>query len=142
MATLVNPANLEKIEFNVTAPAEPGSFRVTIVTGTFDGEVRVISEGGFSSNSGSFKALLEPVLTATQFRKATAMVALAGRSCTPPTVGNAILQWTVDDAQATRDDESGAIQLTVDATVVAQQPFAISAVTKFMFQVTTLAKIA
>jgi hypothetical protein len=77
-----------------------------------------------------------------QFRKATAIAALAGRSCTPPPVANALLQWTVDDAQATWDDESGKIQLPVDATVAAQPANAISSVTKFMFQVTTLAKVS
>lgn len=69
------------------------------------------------------------------------MAALAGRSCTPGGA-NTVLQWTIDDAKATWDDESGKIQLTVNATVAAQPVNAISTVTKFMFQVTTLAKIA
>jgi len=140
MAILVNPANLQKLEFNVTS-AEPGPFRLTIVTGTFDGAVQVNSGGGWSTNSGSFKALLDPLLAAGQFRKATAIAALAGRSCTPGGP-NTILQWSVDDAQATWDDESGKVQLIVDATVSAQPANAISTVTRFMFQVTTLAKIA
>lgn len=140
MATLVNPANLQRLN-SPTTTAEPGSFRVTIVTGTFDGAIQVNSGGGWSTNSGSFKALLDPVLTPGQFRKATAMAALAGRSCTPGGA-NTVLQWTIDDAKATWDDESGKIQLTVNATVAAQPVNAISTVTKFMFQVTTLAKIA
>jgi hypothetical protein len=141
MTVFANPENLQKLEYNVTT-TEPGTFRVTIVTGfVAAGAVTSVTAAGALSNAPvSFKVLLDPTLQPGQFRKATAMVALAGRDSGINALG-ATVRYTIDDAQATWDDESGKTLLLVDATVGVQSP-ASSAISRFAFQVTTLAKIA
>jgi hypothetical protein len=83
-------------------------------------------------------ALVDPTLTAGQFRKATATAALAA------TVGNMSavpfsFQFSIDNVEASLDDESGRVEIRVGATVaVANGNASIGRIT---FEVTTLAKL-
>ena len=76
MATLVIPSNLQKIEYNATTAEGP--CRVTIVNGTMELDLQAVSPGGAAATeSGSFKALLDPSLTPGQFRRAIGTASLA-----------------------------------------------------------------
>jgi hypothetical protein len=83
-------------------------------------------------------ALVDPTLTAGQFRRATATAALATTSANTNAAPSS-LQFSVDDVQASLDDESGRIELRVDATAGVSNGSAI--IRGITFQVTTLAKI-
>src|SRR6476646_10750661 len=72
MVTLVEPTNVQKIEFNVTTTEGPG--RVTIVTGTMPISLAAFGKPGKTAQRGSFKAVLDPSLTPGQFRRATSTV--------------------------------------------------------------------
>ena len=72
MVTLVEPTNVQKIEFNVTTTEGPG--RVTIVTGTMPISLAAFGKPGKTTQRGSFKAVLDPSLTPGQFRRATSTV--------------------------------------------------------------------
>ena len=72
MVTLVEPTNVHKIEFNVTTREGPS--RVTIVTGTMPISLAAFGKPGKTTQSGTFKAVLDPALTPGQFRGATSTV--------------------------------------------------------------------
>ena len=61
MVTLVEPTNVQKIEFNVTTTEGPSC--VTIVTGTLPISLAAFGKPGTTSQRGSFKAVLDPALT-------------------------------------------------------------------------------
>lgn len=144
MVTLVEPTNVHKIEFNVTTPEGPG--RVTIVTGTMPISLAAFGKPGKTSQSSTFKALLDPVLTPGQLRSATSTVSfgaiMSSASLSSASGGVKITeQWALDNAQATFDDKAGQVQLVVDVTVRATGPGTSAQTTSLMFQVTTLAKV-
>jgi hypothetical protein len=136
MAVLTTPTNIQKIEFDVTTAEGPS--RVTIVTGTMPVPL-FVSNG---SESASFKALLDPTLTAGQFRKATATASFNSIGI-GPSVGGPLLRmnWEINDAQATLDDEAGRVQLVVDLTITAEGQNPANRISTVNFQVTTLARV-
>jgi hypothetical protein len=72
MVTLVEPTNVQKIEFDVTTKEGPRC--VTIVTGTMPISLAAFGKPGTTTQPGSFKAVLDPALTPGQFRGATSTV--------------------------------------------------------------------
>ena len=136
MAVVVVPTNVQKTEFNVTTAEGPS--RVTIVTGKLP--IAIVSGGHDITVSNSFKALVDPILTPGQFRKATAIVSLGSILFASPNTAPSTnaAQWRIDDAQATLDDEAGQVQLVVDVAAVGDGETQINAL---WFQVTTLAKV-
>jgi hypothetical protein len=138
MATLVNPTKVQKLEYNVTT-AE-GAARITVVSGFLQAAVQAYSSGGTSNQSMSFKALLDPTLAPGKFRKATAIAALATTGHNSQVVPNSA-QWSMDDAQATLDDESGQVQLIVDVSVSVTGTNSSVLISSISFQVTTLSLV-
>jgi hypothetical protein len=134
---LVPVENLEKIEFNVTT-AE-GASRVTIVTGTMRVNFGAASDGEPIIHDATVKALLDPTLTPGQFRKATSMVSVSTLSQFIETASTRT-QWSIDDSQATFDDETGRVQLLVDLHSEVSGNNNVQ-IFRIKFQVTTLAKV-
>jgi hypothetical protein len=136
MAT-VTPTNLQKMEFDVTTAEGPG--RVTVVTGEINAALGAYAnDATFISETLNLTALVDPTLSPGQFRKATATAALAS------TTGYVIAipsqsKFTVDEVQASLDDESGRIELRIDATAGVSN--GQTSIQKITFQVTTLAKL-
>ncbi len=140
MAMQVTPTNLQKVEFDVTTTEGPG--RVTIVTGMFDVGMSAAGSSSQAVNqSGSFKAVLDPTLTAGKFRKATAIASFGNIGSWELTPPQSQTEWIIDDAQATYDDEAGRVQLIVDATVSAFGDKTYTTLQRIIFQVTTLAMV-
>ena len=142
MVTLVEPTNVQKIEFNVTTTEGPSC--VTIVTGTMPISLAAFGKPGTTTQRGSFKAVLDPALTPGQFRRATSTVSfgaiMSSASLTASGGAKFTEQWVLDNAQATFDHKAGRVQLVVDVTVRATGPGTSTQTTSLMFQVTTLAK--
>src|SRR5262245_43373960 len=115
MATLITPTDVQKLQYNVTTAEGPGT--VTVVTGRMQLSFETMCQPGPSSSSNrsvSFKALVDPALAPGHFRKATAIAAIAGTQLI--SFGGSIgAQCLIDDVQATLDDESGQVQIIVDA---------------------------
>jgi hypothetical protein len=86
----------------------------------------------------SISALVDPSLTPGQFRKATATAALAQTNANMNAFPGAF-QFAVDDVHATLDDESGRIEIRVDA--IAGIANGNASIQKITFQVMTLAKL-
>jgi hypothetical protein len=140
MPILVTPTNLQKVEFDVTTAEGPS--RVTIVTGMMQANLQATGTGAsLISENQSFKALLDPTLPAGAFRKATSTVSLASLSHGSTGSATQASQWTISDAQATFDDETGKTQLVVDVIVKASGQATSSSTQHIMFQVTTLAMV-
>jgi hypothetical protein len=137
MATAVTPTNIQKMEFDVTTAEGPS--RVTVVTGIIPGGPGAFSNSNsFSSQSLSMTALVDPTLTPGQFRKATATAALATTAANTSAAPSSF-QFSVDGVEASLDDETGRIELRVDATAGVSNGNA--SIQRITFQVTTLAKI-
>jgi len=136
MATLVTPTNLQKIEYDVTSGAGPS--RVTVVTGIMPVFFGV--NGNQGTASGSFRALVDPQLNQGQFIKSTATANLNNLT-TSTNVTPTSSQWRIDEVEATFDDESGKIQIRIDATIGSGGANSSSNLQGFGFQVTTLAKV-
>jgi hypothetical protein len=141
MALTMMPTNIQKMEFDVTTAEGP--CRVTLVTGSISVILQAASNtGAIDNRAESLRALVDPKLTPGQFRKATATAAIAvmGEN---RTIGggapNAVARWTINEVEASLDDESGQIEIRIDVVVTAQNTAA--SLEKLNFQVTTLAKI-
>ncbi len=140
MATLVTATNVEKLEYDVTT-AE-GAARVTVVTGSLPAVLQADShDPNGTIQHGSFRALVDPVLGPGQFRKATAMVAVASLThvaldSTQPTAA----AWAVEEVAATLDDESGRIEIRIDLSVTARGAQTSASIALLGFQVTTLSR--
>jgi hypothetical protein len=137
MATVVTPTNIQKMEFDVTMAEGPG--RVTVVTGIIPGGPAAFSNSNnFSTQSLSMTALVDPALTPGQFRKATATAALATTFANANAAPSSV-QFSIEGVEASLDDESGRIELRVDATAGVSNGNA--SIQRITFQVTTLAKV-
>jgi hypothetical protein len=133
----VTPTNLEKIEFDVTTAEGPS--RVTIVSGILPAYGGAFSgSGNFETQNFSLSALVDPTLTPGQFRKASAIVGLAGTNANVSALPSAN-QISIDNVEATLDGQSGRIEIRVDGHLgVSNGNMSVSSLT---FQVTTLAKL-
>jgi hypothetical protein len=134
----VTPTNPQKIEFDTTTAEGPS--RVTIVSGTlpvpgggaFSGSIN------FESQSFNVSALVDPMLTPGHFRKATAIAALAVTNTNVIALPSSA-RCSIDNVEASLDDESGRIEIRVDGQVgVTNGNMTLQGLT---FQVTTLAKL-
>jgi hypothetical protein len=132
MVTQVVPQKVQKMEFDVTTSEGPG------VTGTIPTYTGAASSGPQTVNKESFKVLLDPTLTPGKFRKATATASL---SYTWAYGAPSEVHWSIEDAQATLDDETGQVQLVIDIMVVASGTNSNVGTNAAMFQVTTLAMV-
>jgi hypothetical protein len=130
MVTLVEPTNVQKIEFNVTTTEGPS--RVTIVTGTMPISLAAFGKPGKTTQRGSFKAVLDPSLTPGQFRRATSTVSFGA------IMSSASLSSASGGVRFT-EQWVRRVQLVVDVTVRATGPGTSTQTTSLMFQVTTLA---
>jgi hypothetical protein len=142
MAQNVIATNLQKLEYDVTTAEGPS--HVTIVSGL----MRVALDGNPSADQqGSFETLLDPTLAPGKFRKATAVASISSWSFQTPLLGQNPPQnapqeqygFSIDQIEATLNEESGQIQLRVDATVKAVTAANTRAfLNGIAFQVTTL----
>jgi hypothetical protein len=138
----VTPTEVQKMEFDVTTAEGPS--RVTVVTGMIPVELRATSNSNdLISQSVSLTALVDPTLAPGQFRKATATAALAATQWVIAGVSLATapnnIQFSIDDVEATFDDESGRTEVRIDVTAAAAS--GVAGVSRVAFQVTTLAKL-
>jgi hypothetical protein len=144
MTQTIPAENVQKLEFDVTTAEGPS--RVTVITGSLPINVMV------GSTPQSVKTLIDPTLQPGQFRKATAVVSFMNLTCSIPGSGpmdpnnpgggfpGASPGWSIDDVEATLDDESSRVVLRMDiGGVSGGQTY--SMIGRIGFQVTTLARV-
>jgi hypothetical protein len=132
--------NPQQIEAIVTGPEDAN--RLFVIDGQFDGGVFAGSQGaGFVQQKETFSVLIGPVLTRKQFCGAIATASLAKTSfsinATPANFG-----WQILSVDADWDDESGQVELRIEAAANCSGQNNGSQINGFTFHVTILAAIA
>jgi hypothetical protein len=143
MTQMIPAENIQKLEFDVTTADGPS--HVTVITGSLPINMPVVS------TPQNVKTLVDPTLQPGKFRKAAAVVSFANLQSSIPGSGpvdpnnpgsggfpGAYVSWSIDDVEATFDDESSRIVLRMDigGNSTGQS---YSMVGRIGFQVTTLA---
>jgi hypothetical protein len=131
--------NPQQIEAVVAGPEDAD--RLFVIDGQFDGGVFAGSQGpGFVQQKETFSVLVGPVLTRKQFFRAIATASLAKTSfsinATPANFG-----WQILNVDADWDDESGQVELRIEAAVNCSGQNNNSSINGFVFHVTILAAV-
>ena len=131
--------NLQQIEAVVAGPDDAN--RLFVIDGQFDMQLYTSSQGPGVSQKEIFSVLLGPVLTHKQFVSATATASLAKTNfdinATPATVS-----WQISNVDADWDDESGQVDLRIEAVAICSGQNNVSIISGFGFHVTILAAVA
>ncbi len=130
----------DKQSFEVTIQGPDGANRMIICTGRLRAYLNAASSTATGlSQRETFTALVDPQLEAGQFRRALVVASLADIRYfdNDPTTSDSV-QWSIEQAQADFDDESGKVELRVSVGIniwgiVSAEIHGIS------FQVTTIA---
>jgi hypothetical protein len=135
--------NLQQIEAVVAGP--DGANRLFIINGQFDAVVSVGSQGGSVIQKEIFTALVGPVFTKRQFvgAIATASLTKSGFSSTAgaPAGTPSSAAWEILEIDADWDDESGQVELRIEAQVNCLGVGQLSSIGGFAFHVTILAAV-
>jgi hypothetical protein len=133
---LKNPQQL-----NATVTGPDGANTLFVFDGQFQATVQSYNTPNVAVRE-TFSVLLGPQLTRRQFVQATGVASISqfqwsmfapNPSPTP--------QWTIDSVDADWDDESGQVELRVEAWVMGGTNLSVS-ITMFAYHVTALAEIA
>jgi hypothetical protein len=106
--------NLQQIEAVVAGPDE--SNRLLIIDGQFDVTLQAVSDGQLESRKETFAVLVGPVFARQQFTRAIATASFTKtRFSVVPS--NAGASWQILGVDADWDDESGQVELRIEAQV-------------------------
>ena len=117
MAVKIQPnqiPNLQQIEAVVAGPDEVN--RLLIIDGQFNSVISAVSQTDDALRKEIFSVLVGPVFTRKQFVNATATASIVNTSL-EVTVSPFAVNWQITDADADWDDESGQVELRIEATV-------------------------
>jgi hypothetical protein len=148
MAVTIQPnqiQNLQQIEAAVAGP--DGANRLFIINGQFDAILSVGAPGGGVSATEKeiFTVLVGPVFTRRQFVRANATASITKNafSSSGASAGSySSVAWQILDMDADWDDESGQVELTIEAQVSCSGAGQLSGINGFAFAVTILAATA
>ena len=142
MAVRIQPnqiQNLQQIEAVVAGP--DGANRLFTVSGQFFAGVTAFSQGAFTQQSQTFTVLVGPVFTRQQFFGAlcTASMALTNSRVQ---VAPGDFAWQIVGSDADWDDESGQVELRIEALVSSNGNGNSASIQGLAFQVTIQAAVA
>ena len=139
MAVKISPAeiqNLQQIEAVVAGPDDAN--RLFIIDGQFDSQLTAFSQGAaVVSQKETFTVLVGPVFTRKQFFQANATA-----SFTKIQLATSNANWQILGVDADWDDESGQVELRIEAQVDCSGSNKSATITGFAFHVTILAAVA
>lgn len=132
--------NPQQIEAVVAGPDDAN--RLFVIDGQFDGAVSAFAQGpGFVTQKETFSVLVGPALTRKQFCGTIATASLAKTnlsiSTTPASYG-----WQISNVDADWDDESGQVELRIEAVANCSGQNSNCSINGFVFHVTILAAVA
>jgi hypothetical protein len=132
--------NLQQIDAAVAGP--DGANRLIAVSGQFDGGISAFSQAAAASQqTQTFTVLLGPVLTRQQFFRASGS-ASAAKTFVNIQAAPFSFSWGIAAVDADWDDESGQVELRIEAFVSVSGTSNSAAINGFGFQVTILAAVA
>jgi hypothetical protein len=130
--------NVQQLDVLVAGPDEAN--HLFIIDGQFDASLTIGGQANFASTKEIFSVLLGPKLTNRQFVRA-----IATASIVKSQIGNiktgGFAAWNVVDADADWDDESGQVELRIEAQVDCIGANQNVAINGFAFHVTILAAL-
>src|SRR6266702_8533081 len=132
--------NLQQLDVLVAGPDDAN--HLFIIDGQFDASLTIGGQGtNFASGKEIFSVLLGPKLTNRQFVRA-----IATASIVKPQIANnktgAFAAWNILDADADWDDESGQVEVRIEAQVDCMGQQSQASIDGFAFHVTILAAVA
>ena len=127
--------NLQQIEAVVAGPDDAN--RLFILDGQFDITMQAASQGPLVRQRETFSLLVGPVFTKHQFSRAIATASLIKTSFT----AGAAPGWQILGVDADWDDESGQVELRIEAEVDCLGANQSAYISGFAFHVTILAAV-
>ena len=139
MAVKIQPSqiqNIQQIEAVVAGPDDAN--RLVIIDGQFDWQLTAYSQGASGvSQKETFTVLVGPVFTRKQFVQANATA-----SFTKLVSNTSSADWQILGVDADWDDESGQVELRIEAQVDCSGANKSAQINGFGFHVTILAAVA
>ena len=131
--------NLQQLDVLVAGPDDAN--HLFIIDGQFDASLTIVGQGtNFASGKETFSVMLGPKLTNRQFVRA-----IATASIVKSQIGNiktgGFAAWNIVDADADWDDESGQVELRIEAQVDCMGANQNVTINGFAFHVTILAAL-
>ena len=139
MAVKISPAqiqNLQQIEAVIAGPDDAN--RLFIIDGQFDWQLTAFSQGaGVTSQKETFTVLVGPVFTRKQFVQANGTASFTKTGFTTSSA-----TWQILGVDADWDDESGQVEVRIEAEVDCAGAGKTATIGGFAFHVTILAAVA
>ena len=138
MAIRIQPQNPQQLEAVVAGP--DGANRLFTVSGQLFAGVSAFSQGAFTQQNQTLSALVGPVFTRQQFRRAVCTASMALTSSRVQ-VAPGEFSWQIVSSDADWDDESGQVELRIEIQVTCTGNGNQAAINGAAFQVTILAVV-
>lgn len=137
--TIAQIQNLQQLDVMVAGPDDAN--HLFIIDGQFDANVGIASQGAnFAVAKETFSALVGPKLTNRQFVRAIATASIVKTQIANIAAGG-LATWNIIDVDADWDDESGQVELRIEAQVSCLGSNQNASINGFAFHVTILAAL-
>ena len=131
--------NLQQMDVLVAGPDDAN--HLFIINGQFDTTLAVGSQGSnFATAKETFSVLIGSRLTNRQFVRAIATASIAKSQIANMAAGG-FATWNIIDVDADWDDESGQVELRIEAQVSCSGSNTSASINGFAFHVTVLAAL-
>jgi hypothetical protein len=131
--------NLQQMDVLVAGPDDAN--HLFIIDGQFDATLTMTGQGtSFASGKETFSVLLGPKLTNRQFVRAIATASIVKSQIGNIKTGGSAA-WNIIDADADWDDESGRVELRIEAQVDCMGANQNVTINGFAFHITILAAL-
>jgi hypothetical protein len=131
--------NLQQLDVMVAGPDDAN--HLFIIDGQFDVNLAIGSSGAnFSTAKETFSVLLGPKLTNRQFVRAIGTASIVKNQVANIAAGG-FATWVIVDVDADWDDESGQVELRIEAQVSCLGSNQSASIDGFAFHVTILAAL-
>jgi|SRR5215471_2111047 len=131
--------NLQQLDIMVAGPDDAN--HLFVIDGQFDSSLAITSQSAnFAVAKETFSVLVGPNLTNRQFVRATA-TALIAKTQIANMVSGGFAAWNILDVDADWDDESGQVEVRIEAQVDCMGANQTVIVNGFAFHVTILAAL-
>jgi hypothetical protein len=132
--------NLQQLDVMVAGPDDAN--HLFVIDGQFDVALGIGSQGTNSAVAKeTFSILVGPKFTNRQFVRAIATASIVKNQIVNPGAAGFGATWNIIDVDADWDDESGQVELRIEAQVICHGPDVSASINGFAFHVTILAAL-
>jgi hypothetical protein len=131
--------NLQQMDVLVAGPDDAN--HLFIIDGQFDASLAIASQGtNFTTAKETFSVLIGPKLANRQFVRAIGTASIVKTQIGNIAPGGSA-SWNIIDVDADWDDESGQVELRIEAQVFCLGSNQVTSINGFAFHVTVLAAL-